>query len=462
MTLLLVSTNRELTPSPALPLGLMRVAEACEGAGIPVEFLDLAFARNPVAAIRNALVTHQPKMVGLSVRNIDNCDARRPIYYLGQVRPYVDAIREHADIPVVVGGASIALAPLAVRDVLGVNTVVAGPGEEALPALWAAHEAGEDLPELVHGEAANLAPTASFSRWLDLPRYKRRGAPINVQSRTGCPYGCVYCNYARMEGSRYELGDIDAVVESVRREVLATGIRSVEFVDSTFNSPPQYALQLCEALAKADLNLTLGASGITPRHGGLELLTAMKAAGFDTMWCSPDTAAPATIAGYGKGFTQDELAEMATNCHELGITCLWSFLFGGPEESEDTVRETIRFIEEAIPDSQRVLMGARMRIYPGTQLATRAVAEGFPEPVLDPHAPGQFYVSPLIDEASLDASLLACQTRNVNAMYVDDAQGVMVPWVQRMNALFGRRQPVWVDVPRFRKTLRVFGVHRLP
>ena len=46
---LLVSTNRERQPYPVVPNGLACVASALDAAGHNVRFLDLCFARDPIA-----------------------------------------------------------------------------------------------------------------------------------------------------------------------------------------------------------------------------------------------------------------------------------------------------------------------------------------------------------------------------------------------------------------------------
>lgn len=370
MTLLLVNPNRETKPVPAMPVGLLRVAEAAEREGVPVEVLDLAFARSPVRLLRKTIARVKPSAVGFTVRNIDNADFRAPRFYLDEVRPLIAAAREGCSGPIVIGGAGASMAPEAVRVDLGADSVVVGPGEGVVTRIHEAATNGGHLPTVLFGamEAATR-PAADYGRWLDLAPWRRRAAPLPVQSRRGCPRKCVYCNYAAIDGSsKYLLGEVDEVVESIRELVASTKIPHVEFVDSTFNSPPNYTIALCEALARADLGLTLGASGITPRYASREVLEAMKAAGFSAIWCSPDTAAPDTIRSYGKGFARDDLSIMARSAQELGFTVMWSFLFGGPGETEATIEETLRFAREEIPKDHPVMLTSRMRIYPGTEL----------------------------------------------------------------------------------------------
>ena len=453
--LLLAHTNRETRPTTVLPLGMLRVAEACEAAGEPVAVVDLAFVRSQRRSLLAAVDRHRPTAVGFSVRNIDNADADQPRYYLPAVRELVDALRAaHPDVVILAGGSGVSMAPELCRAALGVDCVVAGPGERTVPRLLEELRSGgrEALPPIAFGTPGPCAPAAEFTRWLDLRPYKRRAAPLNIQSRRGCPYHCVYCNYAAVEGTtRYETEGVEAVLAALEAQVEATGIRDVEFVDSTFNSPPGYAIALCEALARADLGLELQASGITPRHGSRAMLEAMKAAGFRAITCSPDTASAATIESYGKGFELADLEAMARNTRELDLPVLWSFMFGGPGETERTLLDTLQFIEEHIHPYDIVMVTTRMRIYPGTRLADIALREGGEEPVLDLRAPGQFYLSPALDPLTLDRALAGLAKRHDNVMRMEEGQRGVVGWVQRFQGLFGKGGPTWAAHPAVRR-----------
>lgn len=459
MSLLLVNPNRELRPVPAMPLGLLRVAEAARAEGVDVTVLDLAFTRDPERALLRALDATKPALVGFTVRNLDNADARAPRFYLDDVRPLVAAARRAHSAPMVIGGPGVPIAAEAVRRDLGADCAVLGPGEGVIASLLQDARAGRELPPQVEAPPVVTAPGADFAHWLDLRPWRRRAAPLPIQSRRGCPRACVYCNYAAIEGSeRYLLSDVDEVVRAVAEQVGRTGIRHVEFVDATFNSPPAYAVALCEALARADLGLSLGASGITPRHGTPDVLRAMAAAGFQAIWCSPDTAAPETLVSYGKGFDVEHLRTMVAASVDVGFTVMWSFLFGGPGETEQTVDETLRFVRDELPRHHPVLFTSRMRIYPGTRLAARAQEEGWPEPTLDPRAPGQFYLSPAVDPGWLDERLVATREALPNVMLLDAAQGPIVGVLQQLNGLLGRRSPTWVDYAPIRgRVMRLLG-----
>src|SRR5512136_2008043 len=105
MKVLLISANTERINLPALPLGLALVGAAARAAGHDVAFLNLMFQRDAEAAVRSAVATSRPDVVGISVRNIDDQMMQGARFLLEPVRRVVSACRASTDAPVVVGGA---------------------------------------------------------------------------------------------------------------------------------------------------------------------------------------------------------------------------------------------------------------------------------------------------------------------------------------------------------------------
>ena len=460
---LLINTNRETAPLPVYPIGLCTVASALARAGIPCKVVDLAFSRRPLDDLRRALDRERPRLVGVAIRNVDNCDPVTPMYFLPFVAEVIAAIRAATSAPVVIGGTGVSLDPERVLDVVGADLAVAGPGERAfvdiVQRLTEGGERIDDLPRVVHGDPEENPPAPQFARWLDIRPYRARAVPVSAQSRRGCPFRCVYCEYAHLEGrSPYQLLDAEGVVDRIARDVRATGSQVVEFVDSTFNSPPDYMIALCERLASRGVAQAYHASGITPRYGGREVLEALKAAGFSAIYCSPDAAHPDTIEGYCKGFSMDQLSAMARDASELDLPVLWSFIMGGPGETTETAREVLRFAREEIDPEHVVMLTPRMRIYPGTALQGIAREEGLPPVELDPREPGQFYLSPTISEAEIDEIVAEALSTIGNAMAITEGRSTAAAVIQRLLGLRRSTTTNWKGYPRWRQIQRRFGV----
>src|SRR6476469_6306104 len=325
---LLVSTNRERQPYPVVPNGLACVASALEAAGHTVSFLDLCFAREPLATAAGAARTFVPDIIGVSVRNIDNSDAIALRHYTPEARSVLHALRAAApQAKVVAGGAAFGVAPEALFRDLGVDYAVAGDGERASVALVDALSSGrpiEALPGLVRdrngtvvftppGEDADLdsLPRPSLHRWIDLARYQRHGATIPIQTKRGCVYKCVYCTYRNVEGWGYRTRLPELVADEIAELKIKAGVRHFDFVDSTFNSPPGHALQVCEAITRRKLDVQLDTTNFTPASASSELLRAMKTAGFRSLGITAESASDPVLEKLEKGFDATRVREVA-------------------------------------------------------------------------------------------------------------------------------------------------------
>lgn len=401
MRVLLISANRERIPYPVFPIGLSYLAAPLAAAGHRLEALDLCFADDPEAGVREALDRFVPDAVVISIRNLDNVTWPASRFYLGGIKGAVDACRGRAKV--VLGGSGFSLMPAEVLDYLGGDYGVVGEGEEVLPLLLQFLERGErpaPLPGLlVRGEADFLPPRhverigAPDRSLFLLERYHREGGMANLQTRRGCPFSCIYCTYPLLEGSRVRLRPVPEIIREIG-ELVEEGIDYLYFVDDIFNYPPEFAGELCHAIAGARLPINWSAF-VNPGFIDRPLLEAMAAAGCDAVEFGTESGSPAMLKALGKSFGVEEVRMASLLCRELGLDFAHYILFGGPGESDGTVLETFTLMDEVSPTAVLAMTG--IRIFPGTTLHRQALAEGVitPEtPLLEP----VFYISPLIGE----------------------------------------------------------------
>ena len=402
---LLVSTNRERQPYPVVPNGLACVASALDAAGHHIRFLDLCFARDPIAAARDAAREFKPDVIGLSVRNIDNSDAIALRHYTPEARCIMHALRAAApQAKIVAGGAAFGVAPEALFRDLGVDFAVAGDGERASVALVNALWSGapiEASPGLVRdrdgtvtftppGEDADLdsLPRPSLHRWIDLARYQRHGATIPIQTKRGCVYKCVYCTYRNVEGWGYRTRDPELVADEIEELRIKAGVHAFRFRGLDLQFP---ARTCASGLRSYFAPRAQGADSTPPTSHPpphpRELLGAMKRAGFRTLGITAESASDPVLERLEKGFTAAKVREVAERVERHGIRTLWIFLVGGPGETTETVDETLAFAKWRLQRGDAVYMTVGLRIYPGTTLHRIAINEGVVPPdsaLLDP------------------------------------------------------------------------------
>ena len=470
---LLVSTNRERQPYPVVPNGLACVASALDAAGHRVRFVDLCFVEDAVASARAAARAFRPDVIGVSVRNIDNSDAIALRHYTPEARDVLLALRAAAPTAkVIAGGAAFGVAPEALFRDLAVDYAVAGDGERASVALVDALCAGapiEALPGLVRerngtvvftppGEDADLdsLPRPALHRWIDLARYQRHGATIPIQSKRGCVYKCVYCTYRNVEGWGYRTRNPELVADEIEELRVRAGVRHFDFVDSTFNSPPGHALQVCEAITRRKLGVQLDTTNFTPATASSELLGAMKAAGFRSLGITAESASDPVLEKLEKGFNVAKVREVAERVEKHGIKALWIFLVGGPGETRQTVEETLSFAKWRLERGDAVYLTVGLRIYPGTTLHRIAIAEGVVpanSTLLDP----AFYFSSELQFDTTVARLKRFAADHPRFMFSADSRSVVLPYLTRAASVLRLPRPHWQYMGLFQRVARAIG-----
>lgn len=149
LRILIINSNRDKFPWPVAPLGACYVASSLKAAGFRVKFLDLLFFKDQRADIADNIQKFSPDFIGVSIRNIDNCDWQSPLFYLNEVKlEVIDVIRRNIRSPIVIGGAAVNIMPERLMDFFGADYAVYGDGEETFVQLAKRLQARADISGL--------------------------------------------------------------------------------------------------------------------------------------------------------------------------------------------------------------------------------------------------------------------------------------------------------------------------
>jgi anaerobic magnesium-protoporphyrin IX monomethyl ester cyclase len=470
---LLLSANRERQPYPVVPNGVACVASALRAAGHSVHTVDLCFVRDPLRATQEALRTGRPDVVGLAVRNIDNSDSVALRHYTPEAVAIMQEIRTSAPgVPVIAGGAAFGVAPEALFTELGVDYAVAGDGERATVALVDALARGEAgatglagtvcrdaegrIAFTPPGEDADLdsLEPARLHEWFDVTRYERNGATTPVQTKRGCVFRCIYCTYRNVEGFGYRTRDPRLVADEIAELNRVAGVRHFDFVDSTFNSPPGHAIEVCEEIARRRMGVRLETTNFTPGVAPTELLGAMRAAGFRALGITAESASDTVLDRMEKGFSADRARETAARVERAGLRALWIFLVGGPGETDSTIGETLSFAEWRLSRGDAVYLTVGLRVYPGTTLHRIAVSEGGID-ASDPLLAPRFYFSSALDYAATVQRLRRFAASQPRFMFSADSRSPVLPYLTRAASVLQLPRPHWRYMGAFQRIARM-------
>jgi radical SAM superfamily enzyme YgiQ (UPF0313 family) len=400
---LLISANTETINMPTLPLGLACVAAATRAAGHEVQLLDLMLLRNAASAIAKSIRDFRPRVIGVSVRNIDDQNLASPHFLLEPVRETVAVCQTCSAAPIVLGGAGYSIFPEAVLSYTGADLGLCGEGERIFPELLELMAEGAGFSSVpgicVKGTGCTTRsyvrdldclplPEAAF--WIPKDGYGKQFW-VPVQTRRGCPLNCSFCSTAAIEGRsirKRSTGEVVKWLAALRN----SGHRNLVFVDNTFNLPPAYAKDLCRQIIDADLDLSFWCL-IYPKWVDNELVNLMKAAGCAQVSLGFESGSDRVLRALGKWFNKEEVRTVAQMFQRAGIERRGFLLLGGPGETRDTVEESLSLADSLQLENLNVTVG--IRIYPDTAMARAALVDGITTPDDNLLRP-RFYLAPAV------------------------------------------------------------------
>jgi radical SAM superfamily enzyme YgiQ (UPF0313 family) len=401
MKVLLVSPNREDLNMRAWPLGLASVAASTLRAGHEVKILDFMDEKSPSEVLKQLLQEFQPEVIAPSIRNIDDQQMEDTQFLLDLVRQVTAECRLYSDAPIVLGGAGYSLFPNACLSFLKADMGIQGEGEVVFPELLDRLTRGEDLSGLsgLYIRGRGLQGKRTYAKDLNrlpLPdirlMYPSVGKDedfwVPVQTRRGCPMSCSYCSTPTIEGRIYRSRAPETVVPWLA-EWFDAGFRQFFFVDNIFNVPASYAIDLCNRISAASLDITWR-NIVYPDRADEDLIKAMAKAGCFEVSLGFESGDEQILHVLNKRFKLDDIRNWAKLLADYGIRRMGFLMLGGPGETKSTVEQSIAFVDSLNLDMVKITFG--IRIYPYTELARIAVEEGKIEPDDDLLVP-RFYMT---------------------------------------------------------------------
>ncbi len=384
MKVLLIATNRLITPYPVYPIGIDYVIGALTP-GHTVDVIDLCAEGGDPRVIADRIRTFGPDIVGLSLRNVDTSDSINAQAFLDQYKDIIAMIKQATDAPIVLGGSAFSIFPEQFMRALDADYGIVGDGER-LAVLLDALEHNGDVSALqgVLVKGINKKPeailwTGPIKRSFDKDRlyagyYLKNGAILNLQTKRGCPFQCVYCTYPLIDGANMRCFD-PASLGRMARELQDAGAKFIYITDSSFNADVNHSLAVADAFAKNHVSIPWGGF-FTPRHVPEDYYQRLADRGLTHVEFGTDALSDTTLQTYHKPFKLRQVLENHRMANDARLFVAHYLIIGGPGENEDTLRETLDNADKL--DKTVIFFFFRMRIYPGTELYDIARAEDNP------------------------------------------------------------------------------------
>lgn len=382
--ILLVSANKHAEPYPVYPLGISYIQTYLNETNPDLEIRLFDINLQQLSDLQNLLNTFDPGMIGISLRNVDDVNLYVKESFIEGYRKVVEITRKHSDGVIVLGGAGFSVFPELLFNKLKPDFGVFGEGEETLLQLVRALTDGNSYRgidgllygrnnEVVFNKRKNFFDDLSL-RFNDklIDYYWQYSGMLNVQTKRGCPYNCIYCTYPLIEGSKVRTLNMEKIIDSIKVLYDKKGIDYLFFTDSVFNISNEYNYEFADRLIHSGMNIKWGGY-FTIHNLDRDLLKVLKRSGLTHIEFGTESISDSVLKAYGKKFTAADVINASATCNELDIPFAHFMILGGYGESDATLDETFansRKIENTV-----FFPFVGMRIYPGTILQKYAIQE---------------------------------------------------------------------------------------
>jgi radical SAM superfamily enzyme YgiQ (UPF0313 family) len=377
---MLVLINTNMMRPPIAPIGIDYVAGAVRKAGYEVDIVDLCLSDEPEMLLRQYFATHDPKLVGLSLRNVDDCFWPSAAWFVPDLMKTIASIRNMTYAPIVLGGVGYSIFAEEIVRYTDVEFGIRGDGEWAMVALSKEllgsrrYETITGLVWRIGGQICNNGGAwpdklelSTERNAIDNLTYFNKGGQCGLETKRGCNRKCIYCADPLAKGCAPRVREPAEVADEVQA-LLDQGVDILHLCDSEFNIPYKHAIAVCEEFIQRGLGDNLRwytYMAVTPFDA--DLAAAMKKAGCAGIDFTGDSANESMLKTYCQPHGKDELELAVKLCQDNDIKVMIDLLLGGPGETQGSATETIEFIKKINPDCAGAALG--IRIYPNTPIA---------------------------------------------------------------------------------------------
>ena len=325
------------------------------------------------AEIRSAIAEFDPGVVGISSKT-QNFPAGMKVARIA---------KEHnPDTLVVLGGPHATLSTSAALDCADIDVAVLGEGEMALVDLLKAWQDGaplRDVAGLAYRQDGRtvFTPTRANMHNLDELPFPAEAAPRVLRhyehypaaafgyvfSARGCPYSCTFCESKAIWTQKTRWRSPQNVVEELKL-LMRRGVRYVYFDDDTFGINPRYIEELCSLIETECRQLKWGCE-ITVGVVKERSIEWMRRAGCVRVNIGIESGNNQILRSVKKGHTIEKAYAAVNLCRRKGIEVGTFFMVGFPEETEETLHDTLAAIRRINADN---IMLSIFTPYPGSEL----------------------------------------------------------------------------------------------
>tara|TARA_B100000315_G_C14547361_1_gene573911 strand:+ start:230 stop:1723 length:1494 start_codon:yes stop_codon:yes gene_type:complete len=325
--------------------------------------------------VKNTIREYNPSVIGITIKSQNFTSATIVAKIAKEINP---------DIKVIIGGVHATMNGKSVFDCENIDVSCIGEGEvtiveflKALENKTPLHSVSGILFKDKHNEIIQTPPreyiedldslefplTYAPTIFKDFEKYPKDAFGYIFGSR-GCPYACTFCESKSMWTRKVRYRSPENIIGEIK-QMEKFGINKVVFDDDTFGISKKNIKAINDLMKKEVPNITYQCETAVQLAKDENVVKDMKNGGCTIVSVGIESGSNEMLKKIKKSQTTDECIQAVKTLKKHGIETHTFIMIGFPEETEETLQQTMDFIPKLAPD---YVIFSIFTPYPGSEL----------------------------------------------------------------------------------------------
>ena len=167
---------------------------------------------------------------------------------------------------------------------------------------------------------------------------------IPILGTRGCPYSCFfYCTYPLQQGRKVRARSVDNIIEEIKFWKSKLGTSKFVFRDPVFSINRKHTIDFCNKVIEQELDISFM---VETHLNNLddEMIGLLSKAGLELVYVGVESSSHVVLKDMQR-FTveHDKQYKVIKKCEDAGIKVKTMFIIGNPEDTEDTIIQSIEY-----------------------------------------------------------------------------------------------------------------------
>ena len=375
-----------------MPLALLAIGSVLDPEKYEVIIVDGRIDENPLKTIQSHI--NEALCFGTTVLT------GRPIKDALKVTQAVKKMRQ--DIPVIWGGWHTSLFPKqTLKDEICIDVTAQGQGEDTFRELVEVYATNGDLSqvkgicyrneegEIIKNPPRTIVAMDTFAdinyELIDVEKYfeKKGRRQLDYISSTGCYFRCTFCADPFVYNRKWTAISPEIMVNKLAALHEKYQFTDLNLQDETYFTYRDRVIEISERMIEKGLNFTWAATMRADQGSrmSVEDFKICAKSGLRRLLIGVESGSQEMMNWLKKDIKVEQVYMCAERCKDLGIAVQFPFIVGFPEETDESIRETVKValdLNSMHPNFHTPIF--YFKPYPGTTITDNVVKQGYKLP----------------------------------------------------------------------------------